>query len=125
MESLFKKAKGISMSKYCHTCLGEFKNSLTNCPNDHALLSDKKPVSFEKLVDLYAASNEIEAERIVTFLRDKGLMARISRPGISQMPVVSDTHYLVSVLSDDVKAARDLIERAIEDGVLLSGGFFL
>ena len=94
------------MTKYCPVCLGEFKEKIDICPTDNVHLVEKKPENFEQLVDIYAASGEIEAERIISFLRDKGIDARESISNISQIPVVSDGHLLISVLREQAKYAK-------------------
>ena len=113
------------MPKYCPVCLGEFKDSVIMCPKDQTSLVTDKPAAIEKLVDIYAASDEIEAERIIVFLREEGLLARQYRSGISQLPSVSDDRHIVSVLKDNRSQARGLIEQARSDGVISNNGTFL
>lgn len=113
------------MPHYCPVCLGEYKVQIVKCPKDATLLINKKPPAFDRLVDIYAASDEIESERIVLFLRDKGFVARESISGISQMPVVSDTRFIISVLKEDRKEARAVLEQARNDKVISRNGNFL
>lgn len=114
------------MSKYCPVCQGEFKKGIKICPIDHVELLTK-PVKdeTEMLVDIYAAENEIEGERIRAFLADDGIMAHDSMTGIAQLPVLSDTRYIIAVLKSDEERARKIVERARKDKVITSNGTFL
>jgi hypothetical protein len=111
--------------KYCPICLSEFKAGISDCPKDKVPLVSQKPKEFERLMDIYAASDEIEAERIIVFLRDNDMIAKETRTGISQMPVASDTRFLISVLKETVDKAKRLIEKARNDGVISRNGNFL
>ncbi len=113
------------MSKYCPICLGEYKDSIKTCPKDHAQLVTTKPEMFERLVDVYAADGEVEAELIISLLKDEGIFARESVSGISQIPVVSDTKFAIAVLQEDTKRAKEFLEQARRDGILPTTGAFI
>lgn len=113
------------MPKYCSICLGEYKDRVEYCPKDNAKLTNKKPKAYERLVDIYAASDEIEAERIITFLRDEGIVTTESVAGISQLPVASDTRFIIAVLKDDLAQAKKLLNEARQDGIISENGTFL
>lgn len=115
------------MSKYCPICQGEFKKGIKVCPTDHIELLSKKDASekTEILVDIYAAENEIEGERIRAFLADDGIVGQESATGIAQMPVASDNRYVIGVPQSDERKARKLIERARKDKVISTNGSFL
>lgn len=113
------------MPKYCPACLGEFETTITVCPKDQVALTTKKPPSFHQLIDIYTASDEIEAERLVTFLQSEGIVVHESTSGISQLPVVSDTRIYITVLKEMAKKAKALIEQARKDGVISTNGTFL
>jgi len=113
------------MTKYCPACFGEFKDNVSICPEDKIELTHKKPAEFDKLVDVYAASGEIEAERIITFLRDKGIDARESTKGISQLPVTGEMGFCIAVFRNEAKRAKEIIKQARKDGVISENGNFL
>lgn len=115
------------MSKYCPICQGEFKKGIKVCPTDHIELLSKTAAAerTESLVNIYAAENEIEGERIRAFLADDGIAGQESVTGIAQMPVASDKRFIIAVPQSDEKAARKLIERARKDKVISTNGSFL
>jgi hypothetical protein len=113
------------MSKYCPVCFSEFQEALKTCPNDNVELLHNKRKEIERFVDIYAASNEIEAERIIAFLHDAKIDSKYAKSGISQMPVVSDTAFVVFVAKEHVKKAKALIEHARDDGVISDNGNFI
>ena len=113
------------MAKYCPVCFAEFKEKFTKCPTDNVALTPKKPTDVESLVDIYAASGEIEAERIVSFLRDKGIDARESTAGMSQFPAAGEAGFNISVPREQSKAAKDVVKQARADGVISPNGNFL
>lgn len=113
------------MSKYCPVCFSEFKEAVKTCPKDHVELLHSKPTEIERFVDIFAASNEIEAERVVAFLHDAKIAGKYAKSGISQMPVVSDTAFIISVAKEHAKKAKTLIESARKDGVISDNGNFL
>lgn len=113
------------MPKYCPICFGEFKEQMTVCPKDKANLVDAKPVEIERLLDIYAASNEIEAERIIAILEDEGIFATESQTGISQLPVSSDTRYIIAVFKENAMAAKKHLEQARKDQVISENGGFI
>lgn len=113
------------MSKYCPICLSEFNDAIKKCPDDNVNLVDKKPDEYDEFVDVYAASDEIEAERIITFLHESGIDANESMTGISQVPSAGDTHFVICVAKEQAKGAKAILERAREDGVISLNGIFL
>jgi hypothetical protein len=113
------------MPKYCSHCLSEFREKVEKCPKDGTALTDKKPKAFERLVDFYAASDEMEAEHIVAMLRGEGVVTAVSFSGVSQLPAMSDRRFFVVVLKDDVKKARFLVEQARKDEVISKQGSFI
>ncbi len=113
------------MSKYCPTCLGEFTDQITTCPVDKVPLTSKKPAAVEELVDVYAASDIIEAELILEILDEHGVFAVELSEGISQIPVVSDDQFIISVKKENLKMAKKIIEDARADGAISDNGSFL
>jgi hypothetical protein len=53
------------------------------------------------------------------------MLARESHSGISQLPVASDTRFVIAVLEEDMMAAKKLVEQAKQDGIISSKGSFL
>jgi hypothetical protein len=114
------------MTRYCPTCKSEFRTQLSHCPDDKTQLVPK--AAHEKnlvLSDIYAAANEVEAERIIAFLVPKGIAAEIFRRGIAQMPMAGDNHYLIAVDKAHIAHSKRLIENARKDHIISSDGFFL
>ena len=112
------------MSRYCPVCFSEFRDMVKICPKDNIALTDKKPAEVDRLVDIYAASNEIEAERIIAFLRDAHIDAVLLRSGISQLPMANE-NFTIAVKRREVDGAKALITRAREDSVISTNGRML
>lgn len=113
------------MPKYCPKCESEFTDDQKTCPTCKETLVNKQPDADEYFVDVYAAADEIEAERITTFLASMGIRARESMSGLSQFPVVSDTRFIISVKQSMLKKAQDAILQARHDHVISEDGSFL
>ncbi|OPZ23694.1 MAG: hypothetical protein BWZ03_00416 [bacterium ADurb.BinA186] len=112
------------MSKYCPACKGEFHDGVQLCPKDQVILVAHLEED-DVLVDFYLAKDEIEAERIGSFLRSEGIYAHESDTGISQVPVVSDEHFVILVLKSERAEARKLIEQARKDHIISTEGSFI
>lgn len=115
------------MTKYCPQCQTEYKDNVSICPDDNSALSSSPPkeAPFAGSVDIYAAASEIEAERIVSFLRDEGIDARDLQTQIAQLPTPSDMRYFICVPTQHRDDAVKLIKNAQEDQVISSSGSFL
>jgi hypothetical protein len=114
------------MSKYCPHCESEYEDKISTCPIDKHQLLDKAPnESKDYFIDFYAAADEIEAERIISYLKSLGIAAQQSRAGISQMPVVNETRFIISVLKTALIKAQKALEEARRDQVISSDGLFL
>lgn len=114
------------MPKYCHTCFCEFRKHVEICPKDKTKLSiDKPKISKIIFVDIFAVSNQIEAERTVFLLQENGIEAREHKFGISQLPVISDTDYVVCVKKDQINEAREIIKQAQKDQIISEYGKFV
>lgn len=118
---------GLTMTKYCPQCQTEYKDDITICPDDNSPLSSSPPkeTPFSGTVDIYAAASEVEAERIVTFLRDEGIDAKELQTQIAQVPTPSDMRYFICVRPEHRDQAIKLIESARDDQVISSSGAFL
>jgi len=114
------------MAKYCPKCAGEFEGDFSECPSDSTKLVDQKPEGGTvRYIDIYSARGEIEAERIVNFLRAEGVDARENINEISQLPSSVETRYLISVVQGQEKNAKLRIEQAREDGIISKLGSFI
>jgi hypothetical protein len=113
------------MPKYCPTCLGEFKDTVKTCPKDQAVLSDKKLAVSDRLIDVYVASDEMEAERIMALLEEEGILATESSSGISQLPTIGDSRFIIAVQRGSIKQSKSVIEQARHDGVVSLKGVFI
>lgn len=113
------------MSLFCPKCAGEFSDATKVCPHDLvALQKDKPKMQVVHYVDAYRCKNEIEAERIMAFLRDEGIDVKESTSHVSQIPSVSD-EVVVSVRKEHMAVAVKKIAAAIEDGVIGATGEFI
>lgn len=112
------------MPRFCPSCFSEFTDEYTICPQDEQILVVKKP-EVEALVDLYAAVDILDAERIVELFLDEGILAHEITEGISQMPVSNEIRFIISVKKDAFPKAKILIEQAQVDGVISKDGSFL
>jgi hypothetical protein len=83
------------------------------------------PLDGEDLVELYAAKNAIEADRVVRILEDDGVEALYRETTMSSFPDPAEAHYLVMVRGDQATQARDLIASARTDGVISADGVFI
>jgi len=113
------------MSKYCPVCCGEYKDAIKTCPKDGAVLNDKKPPLSDRFIDIYAASDTIEAERIVAFLAEAGILVREAELNLSQLPTLADKRSIIAVQRGHIKDSKALIEEARKDGVISLQGIFL
>lgn len=113
------------MPKYCQKCESEFTDDKKICPTCKEALVNKAPAANEYFVDVYAAADEIEAERITTYLASIGIRAREATSGLSQFPVVSDTRFIISVQQSMLQKAQDAILQARHDHVISEDGSFL
>lgn len=85
-----------------------------------------RPHPDEDLVAIYAATNAMEADRIVLMLKDEGIEHVLKQESsISEIPTVGTQSFLIAVLESDREKAQSVIRQAIEDGVLPKGGTLL
>ncbi|MCA9508366.1 MAG: hypothetical protein KC505_08100 [Myxococcales bacterium] len=111
------------MSKFCPKCESEFLDTIPTCPKDKIRLVEQLSAD-DVMVDFYLAHDQIEAERIVSYLRTEGIWAKESDRGISQLPVESDKKFVVLIPRSKRDEARKFIEQARQDHVIsLSGAF--
>jgi hypothetical protein len=115
------------MTKYCPRCENEFFDTVLVCPDDGTKLSKTKPQPNAQtpVYDIYAAANEVEAERIITLLRDKEIDASAYQSNDAIIPASSDLHFMISVPATVREKATTLIKHARSDGVISELGLFL
>ncbi len=112
------------MSKYCPACKSEFQDDVKICPDDQSKLVSR--LGAEDLpLDIYLAQDEIEAERIVTYLRSEGIDCERSVTGVSQLPAAGDNHFVISVPESKRAEAKICLEQARRDQVISKSGIFL
>ncbi len=115
------------MTKYCPICESEYQNSISVCPDDGGKLS-AHPVRKKleaSATDIYAAAGEIEAECIVAFLQDIGIVADKYQTNLPQLPSPGDTRHIIAVPVQSQAKAIDAIKHARKDGVISDEGSFL
>lgn len=114
------------MPKYCPVCQSEYKDDLILCPNDKKTLEkqpSRKPAHKNRAI--FQTTDQIEQERIVEILEERGILAIISVQGISQIPSISETRFVMEVPEEKAKEAKEIIEQAIKDGVIGDLGIFI
>lgn len=85
----------------------------------------KNPMDDIDLLDVYAASSQIAAERIVLMLQDRGLQAETRESSVSGFPSVGTARFLIIMPANQGEAAKALIQEAIDDEVIPQDGTFL
>lgn len=115
------------MTKYCPNCLSEYKNSVDICPDDQGILSNKKKQSTKvsSLINIYAAANILEAQRIVGDLEQEGIIASFLENQISQCPGVGDIHFIITIDPKQKDKVVRLLTKARQCGLVSTSGTFL
>jgi hypothetical protein len=112
--------------KYCPVCESEFLPPAKVCPvHNIELESHKKAMRVEKYIDIYKASDEVEAERVASILNEMGIEAHLTATGISQMPLLSDNAILIAVLREEKDRAVAIINQARQDQIISYAGSFM
>jgi len=116
------------MTKYCPTCKTEYQDNVEICPDDQTYLVDH-PLPDEILnrtaCDIYAAASEVEAERIVSFLRDEGIETMEQQTNMPSFPTTVTARYIITVSKDQKEKAIELVKSARNDGIISNSGTFL
>lgn len=116
------------MVKYCPVCEAEYQDAASQCPEDQAKLSTEKPVhplDDQAFVAAYAATNELEAGRIVAMLQDENIEGMVRQTTNSVFPGAAGMRFLLLVPGKDRAAAVQLIQQAINDEVLSQTGSYV
>lgn len=114
------------MVKYCPVCECEFDDDVLVCYKDKSALKKEKP-QYKDLVfiDVYAVGTNIEAQKIILYLKEHNILAVENSLSISQLPVFTDMDYIVSVEQNRLKEAIALIKKAQQDGIISEYGDFM
>lgn len=114
------------MVKYCPVCEAEFEDAVPVCPKDKMALL-KRPIKDKtlKFISIYAAKDLVELERVVGILAENGILAEDLNEGVSQLPVASDTRFVIAVSEENIKMAKEKIQQAIADRMISTSGSFL
>ncbi len=111
------------MPKFCPSCRNEYQDHLASCPADHLdLVAHLLPL--ETFVDVYAAVDELEVERLLGYLSAEGIDARELCTGISQLPGLGDS-FVIAVPARSKAKVKALIEEARRDNFISRAGNFL
>lgn len=111
------------MPKFCPSCRNEYQDHLSACPDDCLdLVADLSP--NDTFVDVYVAVDDLEAERLLSYLSASGVEARELCMGISQLPTLGDG-FVVAVPSKSKLRVIALIEEARRDNFISALGSFL
>ena len=81
-----------------------------------------KPLTEHDLVEIYAATSAIEADRVILLLDDKGFDAQSRETSLPAFPTSGTSRHLVTVFQKDREQANQLIAQAIEDDILSKQG---
>jgi hypothetical protein len=82
-------------------------------------------LDLQDLIELYAASSAVEADRLVLLLDEDGIEAIARATTMSSFPAASDAGHLVCVRAGDRARAKQVIEAARADGAVTLHGTFL
>tara|TARA_B100000683_G_scaffold229997_1_gene230717 strand:+ start:2514 stop:2870 length:357 start_codon:yes stop_codon:yes gene_type:complete len=116
------------MVKYCPVCETEYQDATTNCAEDNAKLSNDKPahpLDEESFVAFYAATNELEARRIVAILADENVEGMVRETTNTVFPGAAGMRFLVFVPANARSSAAQLVQQAINDEVLSQDGSYV
>jgi hypothetical protein len=80
---------------------------------------------LEDLVEIYAASSAVEADRIVLLLDEDGIESIARETTMSSFPSPADSSHLILVREASRAQARALLEAARRDGAISESGAFL
>ena len=81
-----------------------------------------KPLTAHDLVEIYAATNAIEADRVILLLNEEGIEAQCRETSLPAFPTSGTSRHLVTVFQQDRDKANQLIAQAIEDEILSKQG---
>jgi hypothetical protein len=84
-----------------------------------------KALDATDMIELYAASSAMEAERIVLILEDEGVEALARALSASSFPADVSSQHLIVVQAPDRDKAKEAIAKARADGVITVTGDFL
>ena len=116
------------MVKYCPVCETEYQDVSTNCAEDKAKLSNDKPthpLDEQSFVAFYAATNELEARRIVAILQDENIEGMVRETTNTVFPGAAGMRFLVFVPANERTASAQLVQQAINDEVLSEAGSYV
>ena len=85
-------------------------------------LDEESILAEEDLVAVYAASTDLEADRLLKVLADNGIEAILRESASSSFPASSDDRHAIVVAAHVQERSRALIEEAVRDGVVSAGG---
>lgn len=111
------------MSKYCPICENEFVDTVVVCPQ-HQVSLIAQPIAHSApvpTVDLYAALDALEAERLIGILAEHGIQAVFYENHVSIAPSHSDRHFMVAVDKAQEQEALRILRDAQKDGVISRG----
>jgi hypothetical protein len=77
---------------------------------------------FEDLVEVYAAANAVEADRLVLLLEEDGVEAIARETTMSSFPSPAEAHYLILVRDGSKAKAKEIIEAARREGAISTDG---
>lgn len=86
---------------------------------------DARDARLEDLVEIYAASSAVEADRIVLLLDEDGIESIARETTMSSFPSPAECSHLILVREASRTQARTLLEAARRDGAISESGAFL
>lgn len=113
------------MPKYCPKCGSEFRSEKKTCPTHGVKLTEKCPTESEIYVDIYAASNQIEADYLMGTLENNGLSPHFTSDGLPQRISTNEDRFLISVSEKHKKKAVEMVEVARKNQLISEDGEFI
>ena len=86
---------------------------------------ESHPLTDMNLVEIYAASTDLEADRVVMLLGDEEIEAYKREQSVTAIPVEAGHRFIIVVFEDHKDRALEVLEQARKDEVLPAGGTFL
>jgi len=116
---------------FCPSCRSEFQAGTAQCADCNVDLVDNQPeaeaTASSDMVDVYVCYEAQQVERVLDVLRSAGLETLLRDRASQAFPtnVGHTAEKLVAVSGNDTGRARELLQAAIDDGVIPSDGEIL
>ncbi len=110
----------------CPQCNASYPEDIIICPDCRIILENETEAIPVELVELYVTFNDIEANFLLSLLKENGIIALIRDMTITPYPlkIAPFSEKRVQVEKEKRDFAVEIIKRAREDGLLSRNGYF-